>query len=817
MNKFFKTFLLAFTTILLATPINAQKYASTVPSNKNAVLELFTGVRSAYCAKGDAVANSVINKYPGKVYLISYHPSNGSLNTPYGSDEDLQREWPSTFYTPAFAGLIDMPVCFINRRLVNSIRALKKDVWTSKTFEITKEPSPCNIGFWGTYDATSKQLSIDLEVYFTSAVTDNYNIYAVLVQDSVIAMQATADEYEANYAHHKVFREALTDVWGEPITEPLDEGALITRKYTFDNSTANYKIEKCSVVVFIRNVANEEIITGMGGKAHSDRITVSSLHKYSAIGAGETKEQVFTIRNISEQTGTLELSVSKSKRTPTDWNVDFISPGKIIKKTDNPQAASMNLDAGDSVNITVNIKSGDVVGAGDAILKIVATNLYNETKFLQFTTLSNSFERLEILERPTDIEPYSLNQIVKSTGRPEFFKFESKGFGDVYADLPKLEVVSWSFNPCDTLKEEYATTMYNVLKKGISVLITGTYSLGSLYDIYAGHPLFNYLGVTIDEANAHKYEESTFTFVSESEDENFPNLLLPWKLNAKTDSLLQPLQIKKANIASSVLKVWENNMIVATKSQTADSRAILLHFNPYSLTVAANRQKLIDQCFDWLEAPFADPPNVAFNVAELDFGDVISGKYLNLDLEITNSGESTLELKKFELSGTDKDNFNLYSGGISGTRSMAPGVKHTVTLRFTAPPNLQTAKDYVASFDVSTNVNTDSVFKLVLKARGVSSNGVEEKETNLLNVKVTPNPTGNQAIVSFELNGINETFVNASLIDAKGSKVQSIFNDFMQPGTFKHVLNTTGLASGSYFLVVKSACGYYNIKVVINK
>jgi hypothetical protein len=817
MKQLFNFILLVFAISIAVNSIYAQKYVSTQPSKKNAVLEQFTGVRESFAPKGDGAALKIINNYPGRAFTVSYHPSNGDKNTPYGSEENLKRDWPSTFNVMSFAGLIDMPVAFVNRRLNNGVRAMKRDLWTSKTSEILKESSPCNVGFWGTYEKESKLLTLDVEVYFTSAVTDKYYIYVVLMQDSVVATQNNLGEtYDQYYAHNNVFREALTDVWGEQITEATNAGTLITRKYTFDNTVKNYKIEKCSALVFIRNAANEEIVTGWGSKAHSDRLKLSAYHAYFAADSNDTKEQVFQIKNVSGQTGSITLTTSKSKRTPADWTAEVTVPSKITKGYDNPQDEVVSINAGDSLDVTVALKTGSTIGAGDAVLKITASNLYNETKIVQVSAISNSYEKLEILESPYDIEPASLNQIIKATGRSEFFKFESMGIGSVLTGMTNLKVVAWSFNPCDTLREEYASTLYSMLKKGINVMITGCFPFTTLYEVYAGHPLINYLGVSIDDQKGHLYGES-FTLMGETTDLDFKDLNIPWKQNLKTDSLLQPLMIKKPAIASPILKIDELNYIIATKSQTAESRAVIIHVNPYSFTTSTNRQRLIDRCLDWLEATAVAGPMASFDNNELNFGDTLPGKFKNLALEITNSGEATLELSKFDFSGPDKDNFKIYSGGITGTKTLSPGSKHTVVIRFTVPANLQETTDFAAAFEISTNVMTDSVYKIPLKGRGLGPGGVGDDKENLLNVSVLPNPAGSQAVIKFELNSPNAAFVNASLIDAAGRTAKSIYNDVMQPGTFNHSLNTAGFASGTYFLVVKSNYGNYNIQVVINR
>jgi hypothetical protein len=51
----------------------AQLPVSTTPSNKNIVLEEFTGIHCGYCPDGHTVANTIYNNNPGRVVLINIH------------------------------------------------------------------------------------------------------------------------------------------------------------------------------------------------------------------------------------------------------------------------------------------------------------------------------------------------------------------------------------------------------------------------------------------------------------------------------------------------------------------------------------------------------------------------------------------------------------------------------------------------------------------------------------------------------------------------------------------------------------------------
>ena len=61
--------------ICIALTINvfSQNFVSTSPSNKQVLLEAFTGINCYYCAEGQAIAESIQNASAGNVVLVNIH------------------------------------------------------------------------------------------------------------------------------------------------------------------------------------------------------------------------------------------------------------------------------------------------------------------------------------------------------------------------------------------------------------------------------------------------------------------------------------------------------------------------------------------------------------------------------------------------------------------------------------------------------------------------------------------------------------------------------------------------------------------------
>ncbi len=123
-------------------------------------------------------------------------------------------------------------------------------------------------------------LDVTVEVYFTAAVTDALTIYCELMEDGIVANQSGGT---ATYVHNHVFREAFVAQWGDPISTPTTLGTLKTFTFSFDNSTANYDMTASEVLAFVRNAANEEVISGNGAVVGETSVSIDDKNSENSI------------------------------------------------------------------------------------------------------------------------------------------------------------------------------------------------------------------------------------------------------------------------------------------------------------------------------------------------------------------------------------------------------------------------------------------------------------------------------------------------------------------------------------------------------
>lgn len=241
--------------------IMAQIYADTVHANKNVLVEEFTAVHCFYCPAGHELLDSIADENPGRVFAVAMHAANTSYTAPYLGSPDFRRSYVDAFFSVPFAtdSLRFFPGAFVNRRQWQPGRREQyTEKWRACADTILGEPSPVNIGMHTIYDLASDELLVDVEVYYTDSLITPHTLYIYITEDSLIAEQNNGG---TNYVHDHIFRESLCAQWGDNIVSNGLPGTLFSANYAFGNSVSQYNMQKCHIIAFVRNAANDEVIT----------------------------------------------------------------------------------------------------------------------------------------------------------------------------------------------------------------------------------------------------------------------------------------------------------------------------------------------------------------------------------------------------------------------------------------------------------------------------------------------------------------------------------------------------------------------------
>lgn len=223
-----KKYLLSLIIVLFSLELlNAQQYVVTTPTNKNVLLEEYTGNYCTYCPNGHRIANELAAKYPGRVFPINIHAGSFAYTTYPNMTTTQGNEYNNNF------GVTSYPTGILNR-----VGQVSYTQWEAKVDEMMKENAIVNIAGDYTINAATRTVQITVEMYYTGNSSQSTNYLTVyMLQDDIVGYQAGSNLnptqiVDGQYNHTHVFRSAITSTWGDAVS-PTTAGSLITKTYTY--------------------------------------------------------------------------------------------------------------------------------------------------------------------------------------------------------------------------------------------------------------------------------------------------------------------------------------------------------------------------------------------------------------------------------------------------------------------------------------------------------------------------------------------------------------------------------------------------------
>ncbi|MCX6252798.1 MAG: Omp28-related outer membrane protein [Bacteroidetes bacterium] len=385
MKKFF-TLLLGVACIGAAS---AQTLVTTQITNKNAILEEYTGIHCQYCPQGHVIAQSILDNNPGRAASIAIHQ--GSYATPGSGEPDYRTPFGDAL--AGQTGLTGYPSGTVNRHIFPpaTVTALGRGDWTSSSNTIMATVSPVNVGVTSHIDEATRALTVHVELYYTanSATSTNY-INVALIQDSVIGPQ-TGGGAGNNYVHMHMLRYLVTDQWGDAVTTTT-LGSLVERDYNYTIPAAYNSvpciINHCQIVAFVTE-SHQEILSG----DVVDAMDGTNLYVGDISAADSTMKlghpantTTFNLAANSNIAGSEQFKIKLTSNGPIDWSAGFTINGQTV--TD---SILVDLVKGTPTNLTVDVIPGSTSGFVTYTLALSSVNNPNApTKYFKVYVLSNS-------------------------------------------------------------------------------------------------------------------------------------------------------------------------------------------------------------------------------------------------------------------------------------------------------------------------------------------------------------------------------------------------------------------------------------------
>ena len=304
--------------LLAVMTVNAQNWVNTSPQNKKVVLEEFTGIKCTFCPDGHKRANELKAANKGNVFLVNIH--SGGYATPAAGEPDLRTTEGDAIDDAS--GLTGYPAGSINR--FKSPRAESRANWSASANTVLAQSSPVNTYVKSFFDRKTRELTTEVEVYYTADGSANNKLTVMLTQDNILGPQTGGTTYYPEnfvgdqYKHNHVLRDVLTPggAWGETISE-TSKGSYIYKKYVtvLPEKIKNVPLTffNLNVVAFVSESDNNNILTGAEASVEYD------------------------------PTGAVDLSLTNKTVAPSGLCVDAFKPSVEVTNTSSETVTSFDM------------------------------------------------------------------------------------------------------------------------------------------------------------------------------------------------------------------------------------------------------------------------------------------------------------------------------------------------------------------------------------------------------------------------------------------------------------------------------------------
>lgn len=215
---------------------------------RKVLLEEFTAINCGNCPAGHAVAANIESAWPEEVIVVGIH--GGSLAVPLSGQPDLRSPQSAALF--GTFGVPFTPLGAVNRRPVGGQVGLSTSQWSSAAATVLQMASPVNLAITTVFDAGTRMLEVEVELYYTaSSPGSNDRLHVLITEDHIVGWQSNygAGGSNAAYDHRHVLRTYLTPLAGVEIPVAA-QGETFTNTWTF-TVPMNWDPSELEVVAFV--------------------------------------------------------------------------------------------------------------------------------------------------------------------------------------------------------------------------------------------------------------------------------------------------------------------------------------------------------------------------------------------------------------------------------------------------------------------------------------------------------------------------------------------------------------------------------------
>ncbi|MDZ7849022.1 MAG: Omp28-related outer membrane protein [Owenweeksia sp.] len=264
-----------------------------------------------------------------------------------------------------------------------------------------EETSPVNVGATTSYNATTRVLTINVEAFYTSAATNNYNLLNIaVVQDSVPGPQTGASNYNPSdvlpngqYLHAHMLRDFVTGQWGDTISNTA-KGALFTKTYTYtlpDSVNSIPLLARNTELAIYVTETREDVTQGITLDVINGSNDGNNAPIYGSItGLGNTIKDgaattasTFNFDFTSNLAGSHDFVFEFSSHAPGNW-----SAGYRVNGTSYTGMQTLHLTGASANSVSLEVTPGATAALGEFSLKMYPVSDTNNAVEKDFYVIS---------------------------------------------------------------------------------------------------------------------------------------------------------------------------------------------------------------------------------------------------------------------------------------------------------------------------------------------------------------------------------------------------------------------------------------------
>lgn len=220
---------------------------------RTVLIEEFTGVRCVQCPGGSVAIQDLLAIHGDRLVAVSIHA--GDFSPPYANSQyDFRTEEGSQLIN-----YLDVPFGYpsasIDRKLFPGQFDLQlgQGDWAGFISSELEIAPKVRLNIEPSFDSGTRELKANVKIFVDETVADaDVRINVMITESEIHDLQITPTSSNPipDYTHRHVLRGMLTNWDGNPIGEPLTEGKVVEKNFTF-TLPAEWKEEHCEIVAFV--------------------------------------------------------------------------------------------------------------------------------------------------------------------------------------------------------------------------------------------------------------------------------------------------------------------------------------------------------------------------------------------------------------------------------------------------------------------------------------------------------------------------------------------------------------------------------------